>query len=691
MSTAACDRCHRRKSRCDRLVPSCGRCRKAGVPCEYTTRDRDNQLNKLRHRVQQLERQNVSLSEQLGDRNRHRRPADATGSAEQMQHAASSNELAEEISFLSTRAGGENQFLGSTSGVLLASLVDATVKTSHSSGIGTVQTRNAMRPLGRMAESIAPSLKDFQLPDEQVARTLQDAYFGHDHLSYPFIHRPTALATVDKAYQDPSFFSQDAFAYYSFMMILAISTASACKFDPDSLPNAENYHLRAIQRLNEILQQGSVQALQAVLLLCQYRMANSVQDTSTSMWHLVGVASRMCLELGLHREQEYRIGERNQELFVMNEIRRRCFWCVIALDRIVSITLGRPLAIRLQDTDVALPDPGFGLIVNSEMQLNHNSAITPCSTALFVHIVRYRVICGDIMTALHIGSLRAKTDPQSALKARDELAETLCQWRRDISGLPLLEDDQLDLLADRGSSFRTRAWYEMLYYNALLMLYRPSPALSGCYSRDSPALQNIFVAAKGSITLYAQLHRWKRINYTWITLHAVFLAGLSYVYAVGRHFRRAMQQGDPDTASLENDPTIVDIVNDCRTCSNVLVAISERWNMAKNCYDVFNRLSDAVLADAVQYHTRIVGPPYKGSSILHSQGGGDAGNIAAQDVLNRGPLAVDSALRACLDDLQHFQPSAYGDDPVGQLSHDWMGEIDGMGFDLLLYGAQAPV
>ncbi|KAL4959696.1 transcription factor domain-containing protein [Aspergillus stella-maris] len=677
MSSAACDRCHRRKSRCDRVVPSCGRCRKAGVSCEYATRDRQNQLDRLRYRVQQLERQNALLSEQLGNRSRHQRPAAATGSAEQLQHAASSNELAEEISFLSTRAGGENQFLGSTSGVLLANLVDATVKTSHSPAVGTVHRRDVMSPLAGMAVSNAPS-EVVQLPDKQVARSLHDAYFNHDHLSYPFIHRPTALATVDKAYQDPSYFGQSAFAYYSFMMILAISTASGCKFDPDSLPNAENYHLRAIQRLNEILHQGSIEALQAVLLLCQYRMANSVQDTSTSMWHLVGVASRMCLELGLHREQEYRKDEQDQGLLVMNEIRRRSFWCVIAMDRIVSITLGRPLAIRLQDTDVALPDPGLDLVVNSDTPFDPSFAVTHCPTALFVHIVRYRVICGDIMTALHIGSMRARTDSQSALKARDELAETLFEWRRDISGLPLVEDEELNLLDDRGSSFRTRAWYEMLYYNALLMLYRPSPALSGCYSCDSSALQNIFVAARGSITLYAQLHRWKRINYTWITLHAVFLAGLSYIYAVGRHFRRDFQQGGPDTASLEKDPTIVDIVNDCRTCSNVLVAISERWNMAKNCYDVFNRLSDAVLADAVQYHTRAAGV-------------GNAANIAQQDVLSRGPLAVDSALRACLDDLQHFQSSAYGDDPVGQLSHDWMGEIDGMGFNLLLYGAQAPV
>ncbi len=295
------------------------------------------------------------------------------------------------------------------------------------------------------------------------------------------------------------------------------------------------------------------------------------------------------------------------------------------------------------------------------------------------------------MSALHTGSTRTQTDAESALRARDSLANTLAQWHSDTANLSL--EDEPTSQPQHQSSFRTPEWYAMLYYNALLMLYRPSPALSGISMRDPTVLQSIFVAAKQAITIYAQLHRWKRINYTWITLHAVFMAGLSYVYAVGRHFRSHKRKQNSTSAStptafLESDPAIIDIVNDCRTCSNVLVAISERWNMAKNCYDVFNRLSDAVLLDAVEYHTKTPGsqqaaqttaiPPAETASMHWDSG------------LTVGPLAVDSVLRDCLDDLQHFQPSAYGDDPVGQLSHDWMGEIEGMGFNLFLYNTDTP-
>ncbi|KAJ5114489.1 fungal-specific transcription factor domain-containing protein [Penicillium alfredii] len=416
------------------------------------------------------------------------------------------------------------------------------------------------------------------------------------------------------------------------------------------------------------------------------------------MWHIVGIAARMCLELGLHREQVYRPAKgsnaNDPSQIVANEIRRRCFWCVVAMDRIVSISLGRPLAIHLQDADVALPDLNLDGTVNSDSEDQSTSSF--CRTAIFVHIVRYRILCGDILSALHNGSTRTQTNEVPALASRDKLANELAQWRQDTSTLSLPDVDLSSTLPGDRSSFRTREWYEMLYYNALLMLYRPSPGLSSASSRDAVVLQTIFVAAKQAIALYAHLHRSRRINYTWITLHSVFMAGLSYVYAVGRHFRshkRNIPGTSTRTALLENNPTIIEIVNDSRACSNVLVAISERWNVTKNCHDVFNRLSDAMLSDAVEYHTRASSEatrtasaadvPSGASFSVQSDGaGGTPLGYWQINEIGATALAVDSVLHECFDDLQRFQPYGCGDDPVGQLSHDWLGEIGGVGLNL---------
>ncbi|GAB1198079.1 hypothetical protein APSETT444_007387 [Aspergillus pseudonomiae] len=555
-----------------------GHAGKLGLPASH-----QQLLEKLQRRLKHVEATNRSLaaklashaspvaqSETSGDGNEvgsetralNNVPGEATSRLHETEE--DENDVIEEVTFLSSGAGGEQHFLGSASGVFLASLVSATMVSSPSQG---TQERG---PRGRRSSRFPPvsllttaSSEASALPSEQVARNLHRAYFEHDHLCYPFLHRESTLCALDQAYQDPSFLEQDAFASFAFGMILAIATASVHKFNIEALPDAEAYQIRATQRLNEVMRDGGIQALQALLLLCQYRMTNSIQDTSTT--------------------------------------------------------------------------------------------------------------------------------------AREKLANDLAQWQHETAALSLPEIDLSNPLLGGQSSYRAREWYELLYYNALLMLYRPSPALSSASPHDAGVLQTIFVAAKQAITLYSHLHRSRRINYTWITLHSVFMAGLSYVYAVGRHFRARKRRTAASTSSLlQSDPTIIEIVHDSRACSNVLVGISERWNVTKHCHDVFNRLTDAMLADAIEYHSHSAAGQPKSAALrpdesllpVDATGASATLNIlgfTSWDINDPTPssLGVDSVLRECFDDLRRFQMlEGHGDDPVGRLFHDWLGEIGDIDMDL---------
>lgn len=352
--------------------------------------------------------------------------------------------------------------------------------------------------------------------------------------------------------------------------------------------------------------------------------------------------------------------------------------------RIVSITLGRPLAIYLHDADVSLPDWNLDMLVNQVSQ-NYEDSSSPafCRTKLFNHIVRYRVICGDILAALHNGSSRPQTAEAIPLMSRDKLVQQLGEWRKATEELSLPDVDLCSPLLENRSSFRAREWYEMLYHNALLMLYRPSPALPSV-SSDATVLQNIFTSAKQAIRLYWQLHRSRHINYTWLTLHSIFMAGLSYIYAVGQHFRlsKKCNIAGRDLASmavLQSDPTVLEIANDSRACSNLLVALSEQWNVTKHCHDIFNRLSDAVLSDAIDYHSkRSINPPTDTSRSIHRDA--NDRSLSGWDMGGAGnpSLGVDSVLFECFDDLRRSELYVAGNDPVGQLLHEWLGEIGGM-------------
>ncbi|KAJ5812489.1 hypothetical protein N7474_008790 [Penicillium riverlandense] len=612
----------------------------------------------------------------------------------------SRNEVSDEVSFLSLNAGGERQFLGSTSGVLLADLIRSAVEADSSSrGHLHVQGSRSAPVSELSAKTVRPLAASNEGPpplQESVARDLHEAYFEHDHLCYPILCQQSAMANLSEIYAEPSTLERKPYETFVFYMIVAISTSNVQKLHWQSLPEAEIYQAQAISRLNDILALGGLEALQAILLLCQYRLTSSTQRTSASLWHMVGVAARMCFEMGLHREEAYKYRENhNTPLGTTLMIHRRCFWCVLAMDRVVSITLGRPFAIHLEDVDLTLPDCKIAQSTNPPERDEIIPTEEQHRTAVFVHITRYRILCGKIMASLHRS--RHTTNESSALTVQAELANHLDEWRSKTCTLNLNSGASHGA---RSSSFLTLEWYEMIYYNALLMLYRPSPALPLSSSRATVVVPIIYVSAKQAISLYAHLHELQRINYTWVTLHSVFMAGLSFVYAAGQHFRSKKNQPQGQKSPmLESDPSILEIVNISRSCSNVLVAVSERGNIPRHCHRVFDRLSDAVLKDAVDYHTSHGAaaspqpvrppPPPPPAPLCHSLSSNTSTSEYTMDMLTSGGwpfhdpgqsslLAVDDAFRDCFDDLQHFHESAFGQDPIGQLSQDWLGQIGGM-------------
>lgn len=316
----ACDRCHRRKSRCDKQVPVCGPCNKAGVPCVYTDRSKEPTYRKevverLERRLKQCEATNRALASRLASANSQLAAVTGAKGAspdedrvngtipslpQDHTRSDSDNEVTDEVSFLSLTAGGERQFLGSGSGVLFANLVRATVDATSAPASSIAlkakefHQRNSSLSLTGLPASLTsiPKTDLSQVPPEQFARDLHHAYFEHDHLCYPFLHRPTVLSSFEQIYADPSFLDRDHSAAFVYYMILAISSVDFHKFDWQTRPDAENFHAIALARLNEVLQLGGIKALQAILLLVQYRMRSSIQDTSASMSYLSPSISR---------------------------------------------------------------------------------------------------------------------------------------------------------------------------------------------------------------------------------------------------------------------------------------------------------------------------------------------------------------------------------------------------------------
>jgi len=78
------------------------------------------------------------------------------------------------------------------------------------------------------------------------------------------------------------------------------------------------------------------------------------KDEEAQAWRFIGIAARMCIEMGLHRKDSLVKTFPNEAEFQQTV---RIFWTVYALDRRWSFGTGMPFALQDADIDSNLPEP----------------------------------------------------------------------------------------------------------------------------------------------------------------------------------------------------------------------------------------------------------------------------------------------------------------------------------------------
>ena len=205
---------------------------------------------------------------------------------------------------------------------------------------------------------------------------------------------------------------------------------------------------------------------------------------------------------------------------------------------------------------------------------------------------------------MHCSNKLGKCTLEEKLRVRQEFKDELQSWKADISNVRITSPIEGDAF---GSAFRSRVWYEVPYHNAMLLLYRPSPVFPPTRPSSDPSemgtssgVTDVLISAVSAINLYAELHRTRRLNYSWITLHAVFIGGLSYVYSISRIIKETKLRNSDLPICLEST-RVLDVT---RACSNVLVAINERWGAARDSCEIFEHLSTAIIQDSINIKTQ---------------------------------------------------------------------------------------
>ncbi|KAK9245938.1 fungal-specific transcription factor domain-containing protein [Lipomyces tetrasporus] len=368
-------------------------------------------------------------------------------------------------------------------------------------------------------------------------------------------------------------------ALYFLNLIFAIGVAVHQQQYPALL--CESYHAAAMKHIEPVFASPDrLESLQGILLLGLYSI---MRPAVPGVWYVLGVALRLCVDLGLHVEGGVKswsgtnITPKNGQGPMKEgdpfdartlDLRRRLFWCTYAMDRQICVYLGRPFGIADNSIKVPFPSDLDDVFITSEGIMKPPEDTPPSYKQVAVHIFQIRRLQSEIQTILYE---RAELPRRFA---------TLKEWQTNMARrLEEWHNSSPKSAKDMNCNFNLY-FLDLNYQQTRLLLHGISPAI------PRPSVEAFFIIADASekvIRAYRQLHREKNINYTWMAVHNLFMAGTSYLYCL-YHSKEVRSR------------TRMDVIDfNTMACIHVLTAMVDKCDAASGCRDTFELLTAAIL------------------------------------------------------------------------------------------------
>ncbi|ORY25361.1 fungal-specific transcription factor domain-domain-containing protein [Naematelia encephala] len=593
----ACNRCKSRKQRCNMegRGPNdpCKSCEKAGADCVLQERPPkteypveyisflESRIASLEARLADLNPDDQLISDHLHEKNR-RPPSDEEleGVAPEGEGKVKS-EIAAGVALLSLNSASEPHYLGPSSGYSWAKTLLGTL---HRPPKLLFQPKETFQPRYQSTNTfVCPSL-----PAKEVGAALLDSFYMHVQARYPFVDWRQLrgwLARQDEMVVQKGQFPinsaegrEKGTASFFIWMVYAIGARLLQGVPLPGVADPETYYTAALEHFDVIVTLHNVENVQAFLYLVMYSLRCT---EGPSVWHLTGLAMKMCVEMGMHRRRRMP----KSSTPYLEEVRKRVWWTVYGLDRWFALTLGRPLGIDDREVDQALPldimcdsdvTPGQGSTragsapIESPLTVDHDAVpgrpLTSMSSSL--HIIRLRRIEAQIQMSVY----RVDTRLAQAKEEVKHLLDKIEKWREAIpkrpsgaawASIPCCSEDWFIAKADA----------------ARLMLLRPFT------SSAKPNDEYLVLCAQACATqcqTYRRLHQnYPLANSLSLTdLHTIFLTGLTLLHCL---------LTSPRVIPLRESSKAI------RACSTSLFVYAQHFKAAEPFRDAFEDMANACL------------------------------------------------------------------------------------------------
>ena len=314
-------------------------------------------------------------------------------------------------------------------------------------------------------EEILVSWKDVALADMDTMDVLINTYFQTVHLAYPFVNKSAFLTNYRRLVNDKD----------DMEVILRTSAAEVCLvlaigafYETPSVKveykeeNHRRFFMHAQELMPDIVDVGKSEGhITCLLLMAFYHLLVNKFNRS---WNVLGLAIRIAQGFGLHAE----ISGMSEE---HAEQRRRLWYSLFILERLLTLQLGRTGMIRDSDCQVAVPK-----LIEQDGSPNTASERTEERKALAdvfdynVDMITFSKIIGTVVDNLY-GPTCASLSLRKLIPVVSKLDEMLQTWK---SKLPFhLRFDLSHVLENNRLHRRQRNFLAVKFYHLQTLIHRP--------------------------------------------------------------------------------------------------------------------------------------------------------------------------------------------------------------------------
>ena len=313
----------------------------------------------------------------------------------------------------------------------------------------------------------------------------------------PVLHKPSFFQVMQDVYSG----SQDPYKNFTLRMVIAISMQ---KLDAQFAGLADSFYLAALPFLENAIRPMNIGTLQCFALIAQYSM---LTPTRTASYWIVGLAVKLCQELGLSSERLISLNDGGQQFTVLElDLRRRLFWVITSMEFGLAHSLGRPSAFAVTDDHL---DVEFFLRVDD--RYISDSGVAPgaplsLKKVMAIHFFKMRLLQAETRRKLYLR--RRSTPVNDSDPWFKQMEAKMVHW---LNSCPTESE---------GNGLNT-TWFRARYNTIVVLLYRPSPQIP-CPSLRAAKLA--FDASKFNIEIQRSQLASNSVDLTWIFTQSLFMA-----------------------------------------------------------------------------------------------------------------------------------------------------------------------